>query len=175
MMLRLAVSTAIAIALLSTILVAASHFFLGDSTDIEGQGSVYFPDAPPIDSSPEASPIPRKAKPVPIQMRGRFLAAFETWHFQPDGSDKWLWVDDKTGSLNDLYQKLVAEPRRQAGMYGWKPGTMLRDHLCLSVELTGHVEHDLGAFFDRLVVSKVRSPEVLELDDQDCLHTKAAA
>src|SRR6185436_6365070 len=171
---RLLVSVAIAIGFLVVIALTTSRFVLPDGSKFNGwvppDNSALAPERAPIQLSIESD-----RSVTPVRLRGRFLAAFETWHFQPEGSDKWLWVDDKTGSLNDLYQKLVAEPRRRAAIYGWKPGTILRDHLCLSVELTGQVEHELGAVFDRFVVDKVRSAEVLEINEYHCLHLKAPA
>ena len=105
-------------------------------------------------------------------MRGRFLAAFETYHFQEDGEAPWYTLNGNVGAIQELHEELVLAPNEAYArcLIASAPCLPPPHHLCLALELTGHVEVLSGATYGHLVVHELNSMQVLEHGEDACLR-----
>ncbi len=164
---RLLASIGIAVVLLVAIVLTASRFVVPDVTHRKGwvlpsRSTEQRPITVSIDSGPSATPLQG--------MRGRLFVGAERYYFQPDGSGDFFRVYGNTDPFERLYEKLVAKPQRDAGREDQIPRTRQRDHLCLSVLLTGSVEVVPAERDKELRVGRVLAIDLLEVPANDCLR-----
>ena len=116
-------------------------------------------------------PLRSSPRPPPRVITGLWLGAFETNHFQPQGSDGWYWLTGNAASVWDLYRTKVLEPQKRAAKYGLEPPDLPPSYLCVSLAVVGVLHPEpANATFGEFEVERVLSAEPVDLPEEECLR-----